>query len=376
MKEQLKTTEKRDQTFLQRRHENMSAPAVSRLDLILGMVTLALGRLFPTLKSPPVDLTGKIAIVTGANSGIGLQIALDLAKQGCTVYLACRNISKAQEAVSQIMSQVPESKPRVKSLLLDTSSLDSVCAFANDWETLNTTIDLLFHNAGAGFAPAAQPFSADGFPLLYATNMLGSFLLTYLLEPRLAPAARVIMTSSTGQYASAFTSDFSLSSVEKTHEPGFHVPVAKFKSPHAVPDGPAYNQTKGMQAVFAKLLQGHFDRKAAEAGVPSRRIAHAFTPGFTRSEFLGKAVDSGFFADPQMWVLKMCNAVLPTDVSQGAATGVWLACTDDEGVVGKGMGGGYWDRMTRRLSKVDMMSKDALERFWVRWEADAGLEWR
>ena len=72
----------------------------------------------------------------------------------------------------------------------------------------------------------------------------------------------------------------------------------------------------------------------------------------------------------------MTNTVLAVDVSQGAATGVWLACTNDEAVGGQGMGGGYWYRMTRRLSNIDMMTKETVERFWVRWEADAGVQWR
>ena len=64
------------------------------------------------------------------------------------------------------------------------------------------------------------------------------------------------------------------------------------------------------------------------------------------------------------------------DASQGAATGIWLACSNDDAVIGKGSGGGYWDRMSRRASNVDVMSRDQKDRFWVRWEADAGVQWR
>lgn len=354
---------------------NVSQFAILRESLGV-LITLPIGRLLPKLKLPPVDLTGKVSIVTGGNSGIGFAIALELARQGSTVYLACRTISKADDAVSQIESQVPASKGRVKSLNLDTSSFDSVRAFASDWETLNTKIDLLFHNAGIGAPPAGQPMSADGFPLVYATNFLGSFLLTYLLEPHLSPTARVILTSSSGQYKAVFGTDFSLRSIKDDVEPGFHVPKGSTDLQKAASTSDAYMQTKAMQVAFAKLLQNHFDRKAAEAGAKDRRIAHAYGPGLISTAIFEKFSRASFFADPLYSILCPVMRFLGLDASQGAVTGVWLASTKDEAVVGEGMGGGYWDRMSRWLSSIDAFSKEDLERFWVRWEADAGVQWR
>ena len=352
----------------------MSAFNVSRFDfardMALGMTALAAGRLFPTLKVPPVDLTGKVAIITGGNSGIGLQIALEMAERGSTVYLACRNISKAEEAVTQICFQVPASKGRVSCLKLDTSSLDSVRSFARNWETLDTKIDLLFHNAGIGSASSGPRFSPDGYPMVYATNLLGSFHLTHLLESHLSASARIILTTSAGQYGSAFTTNFSLSNVTEKVEPGFHLAVGVSE----VETATAYMQTKAMQVAFAKLLQHRFDRQTAEAGTKARRIVHAFHPGFVKTPIFDKTPTPRFSADPILWLLCMTISVVAIDASQGAATGVWLACTNEESVVGEGMGGGYWDRMNRRLSKVDLMSKEHVERFWVRWEADAGVQ--
>jgi NAD(P)-dependent dehydrogenase (short-subunit alcohol dehydrogenase family) len=359
--------------------ENMSNNTASRLafmrDLILSMITLACGRLYPTLKPPPADLTGKVAVITGANSGIGLQIALEMARQGATVYLACRNPSKAVEAASQVTTRVPASIDRVKTLSLDTSSLSSVREFVETWKYFNTEIDLLFHNAGISGPPNGQTFTTEGFPTIYATNFLGSFLLTYLLEPYLSEDARVTLTSSTGQYSGAFSTTFSLGSTKERLEPGFHVPVAAVKAGAHANDSVAYGNSKAMQAAFARLLQDHFDRKANEAGKQNRRVAHAFSPGFTHTPIFAKTTVKTIWDDPLFWILTV-TTFLATDVSQGAATGVWLASTQDRDVVGRGMGGGYWDRMTRRLSSVDMMSKEKLERLWVRWEADAGVEWR
>lgn len=136
----------------------MSISDISRFDyfrdLALAMAALALGRLFPTLKSPQVNLSGKVAIVTGGNSGLGLETTLQLARQGCTVFIACRNIAKAEAALSKIISQVPASEGRLGCLVLDTSSLDCVRSFASHWNTLNTRIDLLFHTRAS--APYQQ----------------------------------------------------------------------------------------------------------------------------------------------------------------------------------------------------------------------------
>lgn len=134
-----------------------------------------------------------------------------------------------------------------------------------------------------------------------------------------------------------------------------------------------------MQIAFAALLQNRFDRSAAAAGTgptEGRRTAHAFNPGFVRTAIFDKAGDFTFFAEPYYWLLKRIMPVVAVEAGQGAATAVWLASTEKKSVVGEGRGGRYWDRMTRRLSSVDMMRKEDVERFWVRWEADAGIEWR
>ena len=335
----------------------------------LSLFRVAAGRLYPTLKAPSVELTGKIAIVTGANSGIGLQIALDLARLNATVYLACRNQSKAEDAVSQIISSFPASAGRVKTLSLDTASFSSVQHCATQWGTLSSRIDILVHNAGIDDGHG-QRLTADGFPTIYATNFLGSFLLTYLLEQHLSKDARVILTTSTAQYSGSFTSDFSLTSVKDDYEPGFHEPAGLAKAPPSA----GYANSKAMQVAFAKLLTQRWDRQAKESGTSNEKIAHAFSPGFTFTPIFARSTGS-FFDDPLFWLLRMGTwAAVP--VQQGALTGVWLASSNDKEVIGVGLGGGYWDRMTRRLSKVDLLKQETLDRMWIRWEADAGIEWR
>ena len=344
-------------------------------DLAFSMIDLAFGGFFPSLKVPPADLTSKVAIITGGNSGIGLHIARSIARQGATVYLACRNTSKAKEAASQITSENPLCKDRVHVLSIDMSLLSSVRDFAETVKKINLKIDLLFHNAGVVSPPAGKEFTSEGFPMLYTTNFLGSFFLTYLLEPCLTLDARVIFTASTSQYTGGFSSTFSLEAIKDRLEPGFHVPTMTLKESRSTPDSVAYSQTKCMQAAFAKLLQSHFDRLDKGSGLEARRVAHAFSPGFTKTPIFGNISATSLWEDPTFWILKAMTA-LATDVSQGGATAVWLAGTLEDEVVGVGHGGCYWLRMARRLSSADMMSPSTLERLWLRWEADCGIEWR
>ncbi|KAL8992436.1 MAG: hypothetical protein Q9169_007106 [Polycauliona sp. 2 TL-2023] len=350
-------------------------------DLSLGMLNSAIGRFLPTLQVPQTDLGNKVAIVTGGNSGIGFQIALELARQGATVHLACRNASKVDIAISQITSQVPGSSDRVFAHSLDTSSLASVRAFAQEWKTRvsdDGRIDIMMHNAGVASVPEGQdPYTPDGFPLLYETNFLGPFVLTHLLEPHFAVNARIIFTASVGHYTGEFADRFALDRVTNRMEPGFHYPDpgAPLSEGEVPGDNDIYNNTKLMQVTFSRLLQQRFDRKAAESGQRSQRIVHSFSPGFASTPMVDKLNIRSFQEDPVWWVLQTI-AIFATHPQQGAATGVWLASTQDEEVVGEAKGGGYWDRMTSRVSKIDVTKPEIGQRLWVRWEADAGIEWR
>ena len=179
-------------------------------DLAITTTTMAFARLLPLLSVPLTDLTSGVAIVTGGNSGIGFQIVLELAKRGFIVYIACPNSFNPQDIIFQIRSQNPAFKDRVHGLALDLSSRSSIRTFADTWSTLHLPITHLFHNAGIGAALPGQDFTPDGLPTVYAINFLGSFLLTHLLEPYLAPTARIILTTSSANHDSVFSSTFSL----------------------------------------------------------------------------------------------------------------------------------------------------------------------
>ncbi len=138
------------------------------------------------------DQQARSAIVTGANSGIGLVTARELARAGARVVLACRDTRKGESAAKQIRDELPQAQIEVSAL--DLASLQSVREFAE--HRAGEHLDLLINNAGVMASPYRQ--SADGFELQLATNHLGHFALTgLLLAPLLAtPGARVVTVSS------------------------------------------------------------------------------------------------------------------------------------------------------------------------------------
>ena len=141
------------------------------------------------------DQSGRLAIVTGANSGLGLATARELARAGALVVMACRNVEKGEEARAGIVASVPAGQLELEAL--DLSSLDSVGAFAERMRAAHDGIDLLINNAGVMATPRRQ--TADGFELQFGTNHLGHFALTGLLIGSLEGRddARVVTLSST-----------------------------------------------------------------------------------------------------------------------------------------------------------------------------------
>lgn len=342
--------------------------------------TLHFGRLLPDLPLPDVDLQGKNAVITGGNSGLGYEMALELARRNANVVLACRSEPKALEAVSNIQKELPQSKGKVQFMQLDTSSFKSVRAFAEAWTARHPgqRLDVLANNAGISTTPLKQDFSPEGHDLVYATNLLGSFLLTNLLEPVLAPDARVLFTSSFASNSGKFSTDFLLKGNPNEIEQGFHFASesnASFKSAGEARKTSGrshsawYANTKAMQYVFAYLLQRHFDRQPREGG--KKRTAHSWSPGFTWTPIYGKVEMDTY--DPVFAMLTYMSW-LCTTAKAGAVTGAWLCMTDDKSVTEKG--GEYWDwRLQREIPGAARMSEKQMERLWTRWENDAGIEW-
>jgi len=141
---------------------------------------------------------GRIAVVTGASSGMGLETAVGLAAAGAKVIMACRNPAKAATALAEVHRRAPGSD--VTLMTLDLSSLASVRAFAREFNEQHARLDLLINNAGIMGVPQSR--TVDGFESQMGTNHLGHFALTGLLIERLlaTPGARVITVGSLGHW--------------------------------------------------------------------------------------------------------------------------------------------------------------------------------
>lgn len=215
------------------------------------------------------DQTGKIAIITGANIGLGLETAKALAARGARVILACRNLDKANAAAAQVSGEKEVRE-------LDVSDLESVRRFADGIKADYSHIDLLINNAGVMACPQGE--SAQGFELQWATNHLGHFLLTGLLQDQLeaAPAARVVALSSIAHRDGRFYWK------DLNHRADYR-PMR------------AYCQSKLANLVFALELDRRLKSKgssvisvAAHPGVANTNLGYA-GPGFAQS-LPGKAL--------------------------------------------------------------------------------------
>jgi NAD(P)-dependent dehydrogenase (short-subunit alcohol dehydrogenase family) len=142
------------------------------------------------------DQTGRTAVITGANTGLGYETATALAAKGAHVVLAVRNLEKGKAAADLITRANPGASVAVQEL--DLTSLDAIRAAADQLKSNHDTIDLLINNAGVMMTPKST--TKDGFELQFGTNHLGHFAFTNLLLDRVlaAPGSRIVTVSSTG----------------------------------------------------------------------------------------------------------------------------------------------------------------------------------
>jgi NAD(P)-dependent dehydrogenase (short-subunit alcohol dehydrogenase family) len=245
------------------------------------------------------DQTGRTAVVTGANTGIGLETARMLAKKGASVVLACRNAEKGQAALARIEEEKPAGRATVE--VLDLSDLDSVAAFAKGFSSAHGRLDLLINNAGVMVPPLGR--TKQGFELQFGTNHLGHFALTGLLLPLVlrTPGARIVVVSSTMQNFGRI--DFDDLNWER----------------RSYRDARAYSQSKLANMMFALELQ----RRLSSAGSDVR--ATAAHPGWTATDLQRTAGFARFF-NP-FFAMKPVDGALPT-----------LRAATDPGVDG----GSYW----------------------------------
>ena len=178
-------------------------------------------------------LTGKTAIITGANTGIGLETAIDFAKRGSRVILACRSVERGQAAVEKVKRRA--NSEDIVFVQLDLASLQSVRDFSTKILEEEAHIDLLINNAGVMIPP--YTLTKDGFELQFGVNHLGHFLLTNLLLERIkeSPSARIVNVSSSAHQRGKINFD-------------------DLKSEHSYNAFGAYSQSKVANVLFTRQL--------------------------------------------------------------------------------------------------------------------------
>jgi NAD(P)-dependent dehydrogenase (short-subunit alcohol dehydrogenase family) len=244
------------------------------------------------------DQTGRLAVVTGANSGLGLVTARELARAGATVVVACRNTGKGDEAVGTIRSAVPGARAEVEEL--DLANLGSVRAFAARIAGAHERIDLLINNAGI-MAPPRRT-TADGFESQLGTNHLGHFALTgLLLAPLLAaPRPRVVTLSS------------------EAHRMG-RINFDDLQGERRYQHWRAYGQSKLANLLFAFELQ----RRASAAGTNLESMAAH--PGYAATNLQSAAPGVAV----ERWVMALLNRTVGQSAAMGALPTLYAATVAD-----------------------------------------------
>jgi NAD(P)-dependent dehydrogenase (short-subunit alcohol dehydrogenase family) len=215
---------------------------------------------------------GKLALITGATGGLGLETALELARAGADVVLTGRNAEKGAAALARIKAEVPHALVSYENL--DLSALGNVARFAEDFSARHDRLDILVNNAGV-MAPPTRERTPDGFELQFETNYLSHFALTARLLPllRAAPAGRVVPLASVAARSGKI--DFANLQSEQDYKPMV-----------------SYSQTKLACLMFGFELQRRSD--ANGWGLASI-TAH---PGVSRTDLvnngMGEASVAGF----------------------------------------------------------------------------------
>lgn len=293
---------------------------------------MPVGRVDAPMSSPAPH---PIAIVTGANSGVGLETARGLARAGFHVVLAVRRVERGEAARQDIARSAPKASLEV--MALDLASLASVRAFAEGFLARHDALHLLVNNAG--IHTSRNERTPDGFEKTFATNHLGHFLLTNLLMEALkkgAPSRVVTVASEAHRYGRMRFDDL-------MGDKGWNGVTA-------------YNQSKLANILFARELA----RRLEGTGVTS----HAVHPGVVRSNWargaesgllrLGVALASPFMLTP----------------AQGARTPLHAALSDEAGH----KSGVYYKRSKPAQPSREAQDREAAARLWNLSEKLVGLD--
>ena len=229
------------------------------------------------------DLTGKVIIVTGANSGIGYEAAREFARKGANTILACRSMAKAQAALEQIKQEIPDTPAEI--MELDLASLASVRQFSEAFKAKYTRLDVLLNNAGIMMVPYAK--TEDGFESQFGTNHLGHFALTGLLIDLILRTAhaRIVNISSNGHRFGKM--DFE---------------NLMFKDGKGYSPIRAYGRSKLANLLFTHELQRRFETAGVNA------IATSAHPGTSNTNLAAHLYDRWYFKPLVPYVGRMIQS--------------------------------------------------------------------
>jgi len=295
------------------------------------------------------DQTGKLVVVTGANSGTGKEATRRLAAAGARVVMGVRTVARGEQARDEMLTQQPNAQLEIRHI--DLAHLASVKEFADGLAADGTPIDLLINNAGV-MAPPTRMTTVDGFELQFASNFLGPFALTVQLLPLLlaAPAPRVAtMSSGTASYGRIHFDDLQS---QRRYRPNL-----------------SYAQSKLADLLLAQHL----------ADIGRQRgwnlISTAAHPGFTRTNLQTAGASLGR-DKPKRSLLNSLNILPSQDVEQGTEPLLYAATSPDAVTGGYyGPGGRFGLVGPTTTARIPRRARDATtaNRLWAEAERLTGV---
>jgi len=269
------------------------------------------------------SIKGKRVLITGPTSGVGKEIAMQLAALGAELILACRDIKKGKKTAAEITKHTGSTK--LTAMKIDTSSQESIREFAQEFRRKYRRLDVLVNNAAGNRGTLPKVNSVDGIELTLATNVVGYFLLTNELIDMLKKSAPARIVNVASEYAS----DLDLDDLQFESR--------KFESFRA------YAQSKACD----RMLTWAFARRLAGSGV----TVNTMTPGLI--------TETGLYrnAEPEL-ITRLTQYSGGRTSAQGADTAVWLASSPEmEGVSGK-----FY--VERKVHVCEFRNKKNEEKLW------------
>ncbi|KAJ7508689.1 hypothetical protein B0H11DRAFT_39336 [Mycena galericulata] len=304
------------------------------------------------MPSKYVDMKGKTCLVTGANVGIGYEIAHKLAKSGATVYLLCRDPGKGEAARTILVESTGNKEIYVRAL--DLGSLASVREFVAAWDS-SVPIHVLVNNAGMVTSKYLK--TRDGHEITFQVNALAPHTLTLGLLPVLAERARIINVVSFAHYAST-VADLDAG------DPDMHAMLGKlYKDGEGLPSSRTmwlYSRSKAVQIMLGRELQRRLT--ASPMYGPKKIVVHSCQPGVAASTIYDQRPDTQDpTTDKLRGLLNMIVGVLGISVEQAAVTPYFLASSEQAQAV---YDFGYWDRCVRRVPGQPVLNEKLCAAMW------------